>query len=630
LPPLISTPVLAVVLWAVCLALGYRALHLLKVSLAPFSIWERGAVCLAVGAGFLQYEPYVLAAFGSLSSRNVLLGFALIFCLLIPDLLRVARAAARTLRALHYRPLARAQQVWLLLLAVFMGILLLRALTVSAFGSDDDGYHLSSPRRWLADGFLSYLPTYTNTNASLGFEMLYVLGLASGSPGVKVIHYSAGIFTLLTLWLCGKRLGNGQAATIAVSLLLIATPICNVPVLFGLAMVDFGACWMTVTSVLVWLTWRQQPAGSAGRLLVLMALVTGFAASFKSTALTLAFAWTPVLIWEARHRGLGWYRIFTAALGLGVIAILPVSPWLFRNWHLTGNPVFPMFSSLIPTRDWNPEMARVFSEYLHYHSWSLATNLSEFARRAVIGITAALVLVSGGVIAVRVKDPAIRGLTVFSVSVVLMTLAVTGMIFRYFMAAEMCAALVLATLFVRHFGTVAATAWLPPALVLVALLVEPRPPGSSLAGDFRFATGMTTLDQEYAADPAWKMWRYVNEHTAGDSRVLIGAFYTSFGASNYGCFWLNARCFTTDSYIQSSIPLTDWQSFVRSLNQRGIHYLVISEKQFLRGRIGFSFPAEENEYPFCRRLADQYGRKLAQFGSLQFYSVDVIHETPQT
>ncbi len=630
LPPLLSAPVLAAILWAVCLALGYRALRVLKVSLAPFSVWERGAVCCAVGAGFLQYEPYLLAAFGKLSSRNVLLGFGLIFCLLIPDLLRVGRATVRTLRALHYRPLARAQQVWLVLFALFMGILLLRALTLSAFGSDDDGYHLASPRRWLADGTLSYLPSYTNTNASLGFEMLYMFGLASGSPGLKIIHFSAGAFSLLALWLCGKRLGNRQSATIAVSLILIATPICNMPVLFGLGYVDFGACWMTLTSVLVWLTWREQPGVSAGRLLLLMALVTGFAATFKSTALTVAFAWAPVLIWEARRRGLGWYRIFTAALGLGVIAFLPVTPWLFRNWHLTGNPVFPMFSSRIPTRDWPPEMARVFTEYVHYHSWSLATNLSESARKAVLAITAGLVLVSGGVVVVRVKDMAIRGLIVFSVCIVLMTLAVTGMIFRYWLAAEVCAVLVLATLLMRHFGTVAALPWLPTMLLFVALLVEPRSPGSSLAGDFRLATGMTTLDQEYVADPAWNMWRYINQHTAADARVLVGSFYTSFGASNYGCFWLTPRCFTTDSYIQSSIPLGDWQSFVRSLNQAGIHYLLISEKQFLRERIGFSFPAGDNEYPFVRRLADQYGKKLAQFGPLQFYSVDAIHETPST
>jgi hypothetical protein len=285
-----------------------------------------------------------------------------------------------------------------------------------------------------------------------------------------------------------------------------------------------------------------------------------------------------------------------------------------------------MLSSLIPTRDWNPEMAAIFSRYLHYYSWANATYLSEDVRRTLIEITAGLVLVSGGVTIVRVKDPAIRGLVGFSVISVLVTLATTGMYFRYMLSAEMCVALVLATLLVRHFRTVAATLWLPSILLLVALLAEFHRPGTPLATELRVATNMTTIDQEYASDPNWNMWRYINEHTTSDARVLVGAFYTTFGASNYGCFWLDVRCFTTDSYIQSFVRLSDWQSFARSLNRSGIRYLLIADQQFTPGRIGFSFVAEANEYPFCRQLADRYGKKLAQFGSLQFYSFGPVPE----
>jgi hypothetical protein len=627
MPLLISSPLLAALLWAMCSALGYRALRVLKVSLLAFSVWERGAVCVAVGAGLFQYEPYLLGVFGKLSPQNVLLGFALPFCLLIPDLLRLLRAASRALQGLRNRPIARAHQVWLLLLALLVGSLLLRALTLSAFGSDDDGYHLSAPRRWLTDGFLGYLPSYTNTNASLGFEMFYVLGLASGNWGLKIIHFSAGFFSLLTLWLCARRLGSGNAGAIAVSLLLIATPVCNLPVLFGLAYVDFGACWMTLTSALVWLVWRQQPTMSAGRLLVLMALVTGFAGSFKSTALTVTFAWAPVLIWEARRRGAGWNRILAGAIGLGVVALLPVSPWMLRSWYLTGNPVFPMLSSLIPTRDWPPEMASVFSKFFHYYSWAPATYLSESVRKSILAVTAGLLVLSAGVMVVRVKDAALRGLIIFSAIVVLMTLT-AGMIFRYWLAAEMCIVLVLAVLFVRHFRTAHWVLWLPSVFLAAALVVDRNHPGNSLVTDFRVATGLSTFDHEYASDPAWNMWRYINQNTTSDSRMLVASFYTTFGASNYGCFWLDVHCFTTDSYIQSFIRLSDWQSFARSLNQAGIHYVLISEKQFVPDRIGFSFTAGRNEYSFCRRLADQYGQKLAQFGYLQFYKVESVPETP--
>jgi hypothetical protein len=629
LPLFVSAPVLAMALWWVCLALGYRALRFLRVPLAPFSLCEQGTICTAVGAGLLQYEPYLIAAFGKLSPQSVLFAFGLTSCLVAADLLRVGRALVRALKGdLFKRPIASQQMIWLLLFAILMGILLLRSLTLSAFGSDDDGYHIAAPRRWLTDGFLSYLPTYTNTNASLGFEMLYVFGLATGNLGLKIIHFSAGIFTLLTLWLCGRRLGSGHAGLITISLLLIVTPFCNLPYLFGVAFVDFGACWMTLISVLVWLVWREQPSAPGWRLLVLMALVTGFAGSFKSTALTVAFAWTPVLVGEARRRGLGWGSIFATAVGLGAVAFLPVSPWLYRSWHLTGNPVYPMLSSLIPTRDWNPEMAAVFSKFFHYFSWAPATQLSESSRKALVGIAALLVLVSGGTMVARMKDPIFRGLVGFSTVAVLISLVVAGMVFRYWLAAEMCALLVLATMFVRRFRTNAVAIWLPSVLLLVAIVVERQEPMSNLATDFRTATGMTTLDQEYATDPAWNMWRYINEHTSSDARVLAGSFYTTFGASNYGCLWLDVRCFTTDSYAQTFINLKDWRSFVDSLNKAGIQYLLVSDRQFVPGRIGFSFTAEKNEYPFSRRLADQHGKKLAQFGYMQFYSVDPVSDSP--
>jgi hypothetical protein len=628
LPPVISATFLNSVFWAVCLALGYRILRLLKVPLAPFSRWERGVVCCAVGAGFLQYGPYALGAFGELFPNNVLLGFALIFVLLLPDLVRIGRAVLRAINHSHQFTLGRAQQIWLLLLAFFLGIMLLQALTLTAFGADDDGYHLSAPRRFLADGFLSYLPTYTTTNASLGFEMFYVIGLASGSLGLKIIHFSAGIFCLLTLWLCSRRLGSGHAGVIAISLLLISTPICNFPALLGVAFVDFGACWMTLTSVLVWLAWRERTDQSTGRLLILMALVTGFAASFKSTALTVAVAWVPILIWEARRLDMGWARILSAAVVLGIIAGIPVSPWLFRSWNLTGNPIFPMLSNLIPTRDWNPDIAVVFGKFLHYYSWGIASHMSEGTRKAVVSITAVLVLASSLVTILRLRDVVLRVLIGFSASMVLMTLATAGMVFRYWLAAQMCVALVLSVVLVRRFRTAPATRWLPCLLLLVALIVEIHNPATPITTDFRVATGMTTLDQEYAFDPAWDMWRYINEHTTNDAHMLVGAFYTTFGAANYGCHWLNLRCFTSDSYIQSFIRLNDWQSFVRSLNQAGIHYLLISDKQFNVGRLGFSFVAEQNEYPFCRRLADQYGKKLAQFGNLQFYSFGTLPEVP--
>jgi hypothetical protein len=632
LPLFISSPLLAAALWVVFAALGFRALRWMKISLAPFSSWERGALCCAIGAGLLQYEPYLLGAFGALNPRNVLIGVGLTALLLVFDIRRISRSAARRVSSLKLKALSLPHQLWLLLFAAVMLVLLPGALTLGGFGSDDDGYHLTAPLRWLTDGTLSYLPTYTNTNASAGFEMLYAIGLATGNAGIKIIHFAAGVFSLWTLWLCARRMSGGQAGALAISLLMVANPLCNVPFLFGMAFVDFGPCWMIFASVLVWLVWRAQPQDTANRLLILMALLAGFAASFKSTALTVALAWTPILIWEARQRNLSWIRIAILSMALGFIALLPVGPWLFRSWRLTGNPVFPMLSSLIPTRDWNQQMAAVFGVYVHYYSWAVETPLSLNARRLIVVITGAVTLLGSVGIVARSKDPVARSLIGFAGIMAVATLAVLGMYFRYWLPAEMCVALVLSVALVRRFSAASAIRWAPCVLLLAALVLtvrsEVRAPVIQLGGKFRVASNLSTPDQEYAAYPPWSMWHYIDAHIPADAHVLVGAFYTSFGASNYGCFWLKVRCFTTDSYIQTYIDLNDWQSFLHSIDQAGIHYLLVSDKRYSPNRIGFSFTAGDNEYPFSRRLADEFGTKLAQFGPLQFYSLGSLSAAP--
>src|SRR6202000_106505 len=104
-------------------------------------------------------------------------------------------------------------------------IFLLRSSTVGPL-SDDDGYHLASPKRWLGLGALAYLPTYTNTNAAMGFEMLYAVRLSLWDVvAAKGFSYVSGWFVLLSLWVCARRLSGGLAGAVAVTWALLTTPI---------------------------------------------------------------------------------------------------------------------------------------------------------------------------------------------------------------------------------------------------------------------------------------------------------------------------------------------------------------------------------------------------------------------
>ncbi|MEP7051115.1 MAG: hypothetical protein ABJB12_12220 [Pseudomonadota bacterium] len=626
-PPFLRGPAFALFFWWVLLALGQRVLRVLRVPLGSFTPWEKGLISLAFGAGAAQYLPYTLALFGMMTAPVVRIACGLLALLLVPDLLSVSRALGKALRGLASRKLSRSLLVWCALFCAVMAMLLVRALVLGDTG-DDDGYHLASPKRWLLTGTLSYLPTYTNTNASLGFEMLYVMGTAIlDALGAKLLHYSAGLFTLLGVFLCARRISTPLAGITAISLLLIATPVNNLPALFGLAYVDLGACWMAMTSVLVWLEWRER---LEPKLFVCFALCAGFAGSFKVTALALALAWVPALVSELRRHGLGWPRIVKRLAGFGALSLAPVLPWLLRNWRQTGNPVYPMFSSLIPTRDWSAEQAAVFGRYMRYYSWGVASgpHLSGSQRKLLVFGTVGLIATAGALVLPRVRQASVRALLGCAALFIAISVASTGLYFRYWLPGMLWMGLAAGVLLTEHWSSRAWRQWPASALIAIALIVQltangPDTGGISLAKGARIAAGLSTFDEEYPRDPLSKMWAYINANTPGDARILLASFYITFGASSAGGFWIDRTCYATDSHLQTAINLQDWPSFVASITKLGVSHVVIFDRLFTAGRHGFSFPAGEHEPAFSRRLVDEYGEKLVQFEHAQLYRVRV-------
>jgi hypothetical protein len=544
-----------------------------------------------------------------------------IAALLWADLWRVARRFAAEVSALRLPNAAPVDIVWFLLFATFMGIWLIHAVTFGPFG-DDDGIHLASPKRWLAAGTLSYLPSYALTNASMGFDMVYLIAMAVWSPvAAKTLHYTAGLFALFTLVLAARRVSSTTAGLLAISVMLIGTPVSNLPVLFGNAMIDLAACWMTVTTVLVWLVWRERPDP---RLLVCMALCAGFAASFKLTAVQVAIAWVPVLAAEARRRGATWPAIAKLVLGFGIVAGLMVIPWFIRNLLVTGNPLYPMLTSIVPTRDWSPEHGDVFSRYTKYYAWGISagTGLDEAARKRLLVIAAGLILAAAAVAAAIFRTWVARALLAFAAVFIVISIALTGLIVRYWLPATMCVALVVASALDRRFSR--RLMWPAVALLAVALAVQVRRGfyfhgGVGLSGDLRMAVGASTFEREYRNEPLVMVWRFLNANTPPDARVLLGAFYTTFGASSYAGFWVDRMCYTTDSHLQASFPLNDWAAFEASIDRLGVTHVVVATKQFNPDRHGFVFTAGRNEFPFLRRLVAERGEKVFEAEPAEVY-----------
>jgi hypothetical protein len=620
-PPLIHATAFACAFWLVALSLGRRLVLIFRLHSAEFTELEANLVAMVIGTGCLQLLPYVLASAHALSPSAVRLTCLLLLLLLLPD---AARALVGIVQGFRTKPkvtMPTAPRLWSALLAAILGIFLVHALAFGNFG-DDDGYHLSAPARWLHEQTLSYLPTYTTTNSSMGFEMLYAIALSFGEPvGAKLLHYSTGLWTLLSIVVCARRLGDEMAGILSVSALLISTPIVNLSAIFPLAYVDFPSCWAEMMSVLVWLIWRRHPSQ---QLLSIVALCAGIAVSFKLTAAPLVVAWICTIALELRIRGTSWLEVIRRLIIFGIIATAPTCLWLLRNFLVTGNPIYPMLAGFIDTSDWSIEQTQILSRFMHYYSWGIASGarLSEEARKALVVLTALLVVGATGLLSWLTRDLTLRILLAFTTIYTVLCVLLTGLVFRYWLFGIVCFTLVAAIVLRQLVPQLALSRGAALVLITIALLVqidgERRRPQRFL-DDVTIATGMRTPEQVHADDPIWQLWGKVRELTPPDAKILIAAFYTTFGASSFGCFPIDRKCFTTDSHLQRFIRLDTWPAFLKSVSAAGIQYVLISNQQFTPNRHGFTFTEGINEYPFCARLAAEYGEVIAADQHLLLY-----------
>jgi len=624
-PPVVRSPVCALIFYWLAAALGRRLCRFIKLRREPWSLPERGALYAALGTGLLQYLPFGLALFSKLSSASLRISLIGLGLLLSFDLAAVAKALWNELRAIQFRRISSGWKVWGSMLGLVLLFLLVHALAPGRL-ADDDGYHLTAPKRWLEAGALVYLPSYGHTNSPMGFEMLYAIALAVGDvTTAKMLHFGAGCLTIYTLALCGRRLSGWIAGLYAVTLLILPVRLYDFTFPFNQAYIELGTCFMVAASVLALSVWYQH---EDERALWLSALCAGFASSFKFPALFIGFGLLLAAFTTLRARQEPMAKQLRIALGVGILSVLPVLPWLARNFWLTGNPVYPMFPGLIPSRDWNAQLSREFGRYFRYYNWLQNTRSLGETPRKILLLIAAVVLVGAAVFAYRrTRDGLSRSLIVFAAVPLLAWLPVVGLYFRFWLPVIMVVWLLVAAFLQRH---VADRPWvaLPPiaglGLWLLSSVHALSKDDSGFRADLRVGFGLSTPEQEFANDELWQAFGYLNRDTPKSAHVLFAAFSTTFGPTSAGgSYWVDRACFATDARLQGYIRSREWSEFVADIKKAHIDYVLISAKEptmdFTRGlRTG-----SENEFVYSRRLVEQYGRELRRFGNARVFELSL-------
>ena len=613
-PIAVVAPLCALLLALVCIGAGRRLMRLLGIPTGTITFGESLVIALGLGAGVIQLLPFAAGIAGWLTVPVLRIAVGAVALLLVPDIIAVVKEGTRALGRLR----ASDQRFGTLLVAALLPGLACAFLVAITPTLDPDGlsYHLTVPKRWIQSGSLGYLPTYPYSNTPMGVQMLYTLTLATGGDSAaKVLHVLLAVAGAWAIYRAGVRLSSAAVGAMSV-VLFLAGPAAATKFL-GLAYVEGATAFATAATVLAWLLWlrtRDLPWLKAAAMLV------GVAISFKLTAVIFAAALvvlTAGVLFDA-HRRTGRAPLTPGQLVLlACWGLLPIAPWLVRAAAFTGNPVFPLFAQIIPSRDFSPVTAGMFDEYNRYFLWASRYGLSwsmEFRRMILLGSILSVFAVTLFAY-FRARTFLVRLGAIVVGSTFILQLAAAGLYVRYWIP-------ILPVLLLPCLAW-AETLWARErwkwALVGAAALGSLVQARSSL-GAINFDVGgalRTTVGRQQSTDflrrhlPLYPLFEAVNRDLPRDARIAL----------SYSCrgFHIDRTTLCTE-FPQDALAFHDWEAFASGVERLGItHFMaptgVASGLQYPAP--DYSAPAmmfrqRENEY--IHRLLSTRGRVLATAG----------------
>ncbi|HBL17909.1 MAG: hypothetical protein A2X36_17390 [Elusimicrobia bacterium GWA2_69_24] len=262
-------------------------------------------------------------------------------------------------------------------------------------------YHLRLADAYVRAGRLVVLPDLLFSHFPQNGEMLFTLGLLFGSDTLAKMFTWLGTF--LSLWWLlemGKRL---VAIPIVLLACLLAATHTAVLLLTPTAYVECLVMLWVTASVLSFLRWRaeaDEPDFPRGWL-ALSGIFAGLGVGTKYYAgicpallgLYLLGRWAHAFLTrgERPESRPAWSRLRDGAV-FSLAAAATGAPWLVKNWFFVGNPVFPFFYRIFPTRGvgWDDGTAgryfEIMTEYGHLQGHWLK-DLFQFPYLAASGST---------------------------------------------------------------------------------------------------------------------------------------------------------------------------------------------------------------------------------------------------
>ena len=330
----------AVIWWLVILAgsLGQGALIFQWLS---GSRWDLSAgmtvsVMAGLGLGIFSLEMLVVGAVG-LMNTPVLTLLALVV-LLLSSYAQRATVAEVLVRAADEISGKAGEEAVPLAAALITVVAVFPLVLVPNRAFDALSYHLEVPLRFLQAGGIVNIPENIYSYSPLLTQMLYGLGLGlEGADLAGLLYFSFFILTLWTLWQGGEKFFGSSGSAWAAALLAL-TPV------FLVEVPQAGADWSMSFFILTALLLLAE-GGRHTRRMVLAGILAGMAAGCRHQAIGYALVLIPFAgLWvdlrEKRSGSIKPWCVFTG------VAVLSAGPWYLKNMVQTGDPVYPLLTSL--------------------------------------------------------------------------------------------------------------------------------------------------------------------------------------------------------------------------------------------------------------------------------------------
>jgi hypothetical protein len=207
-------------------------------------------------------------------------------------------------------------------------------------------HHLAIPKLWLEHGGFYDIKWAVFSYYPMNIDLLYLIPLYFRNEIIpNFIHLSFGIGTA---WLIYHYLKDklGHLAGLLGALIFMSTPI--VMRLSTIAYVDLGLTFFTTVAILAFLRWRTEGYENF-KWLFISSVAMGLALGTKYNALiTWFFLSLTVVFLYSRDTEKQWVAIGYGAIFF-FVSLAVFSPWLIKNFILTGNPLYPLFQGFFPT-----------------------------------------------------------------------------------------------------------------------------------------------------------------------------------------------------------------------------------------------------------------------------------------